>query len=175
MNGMLRTRKIVVFSASIMLFMTSQSSSSVQSKTQRETLSRLEMLSKLDALESEMKQFANYEKDFSEFKKNLSKDSLDSEIADNFYSLSKIGTEQVRSAYVVLYVYSNLSCEADRAKVKGMIQTLLNNYLSRKDGEIQLINGLLSLAKNPALALTGTKLKEDLRAIKSLLESTRLQ
>ena len=126
--------------------------------------------SSLDSLQAKMGRLVNYQNDFIDFAKSQHHDSLEYEVVTSFNVVSNEVFEYVSSTRTLLYIYENLSCDVDRTLAKTMIKKQLNGYLQMLDNDIKTVNIGLSDVKTPAIATSGTQLKEDLREIKMLLE-----
>ena len=144
---------------------------SVQSSAQK-IKSKLDP--KLDIILEKAKRCANYSKDFIDFARSHVDDS-EFEGASKLSTLAGNTYDYISGAYTILQIYDLLSCEADRSKVKPLINIQINLYVSMIESAIVEINSNLAATKMPAIATSGIKFKEDLREVKSLLESIELR
>jgi hypothetical protein len=86
-------------------------------------------------------------------------------------NVSVIIEERPTSLKYTLQIYDTISSKTDRDKVRSLVkeQLALNTYLINYDTD--RVAGMLSFVKVPAIAQTGLKMKDDMRAAKAKLDS----
>lgn len=127
-----------------------------------------------DVLDTRIKRLFDYEQDFIEFTKSNRNNTNEYEIARELVTVARESSDLVDAASSLLFVYDNITSKADRATVSRFIESKLSTYVQMLDLSIKQINLQLSYTKSVGIAASGTRLKEELRDIKSLLESIRL-
>jgi hypothetical protein len=127
------------------------------------------------AIEAKGKRFNNYIRDFLDLGKSYRYGSDEYGVATELYNIADWANESTNSISPLLTIYDSASCESDRAVAGSIIKQRITYYTGRIDLEIKLANSSLSLTTSPALAASGTQLKDDLRGLKELLESIHSQ
>jgi hypothetical protein len=113
--------------------------------------------------------FSNYTHDFQAATKTVKgEEVLTTSFLEN---VSVIIEERLTSLKYTLQIYDTISSKTDRDKVRSLVkeQLALNTYLINYDTE--RVGGMLSFVKVPAIAQTGLKMKDDMRAAKAKLDS----
>jgi hypothetical protein len=119
----------------------------------------------LSALE---KTFSTYSKDFQALEGPLRGDELlEVEFLDDVATTAE---DRLHAANAMLEMYNSVSCRPDREKVKAILKEQLDYYSWQMGNEADRSAGSLQFAKMPAVAQTGLKMKDDLRAAKSKLD-----
>jgi hypothetical protein len=130
--------------------------------------------SSINAINAKEKRLINYGKDFRQFM-NLFKGTPEFKICLNLSKINLTTQDHLGATATLLCIYSLISTEKDRLVIKDFIRIDIDYYITRIGPAIEEINEELSDTKVPAIASTGTRLKEDLWEIKKLLESIRPQ
>jgi hypothetical protein len=130
-----------------------------------------------DFLKKESDRFSNYAEDFTQFGKSQLSESnySEGETASRLLTVATLTNHYSHASWVLLAIYKRLCCNTDRANMKPVIKGELNFYAGQVGIYIDWVNNEISYTKVPAIAVSGTKMKEDMREIKSRLESIELQ
>jgi hypothetical protein len=123
-----------------------------------------------DFLQAKFQRFINYETDFNAFARGS---NLEWEIPIDLSNVAASASEYLLATQAFLQIYDQLSCEADRGKAWPLITQKLGYYAKQIDTSIKTVNRGLSYTKAPAVATSGTQMKEDLREVKAFFESIR--
>jgi hypothetical protein len=120
-------------------------------------------------LSAQVKVFENYFTDFHEMEGPLHGEDL--EEADFLEQTAFDIQERLYASNAMLRMYDNISCKADRAKVKTILKAQLDYSSWRLNEAITRTSGSLSFIKIPALATEGLRMKDDLRAAKDKMDN----
>ncbi len=131
-------------------------------------------ISDLDYIESKMKRLKDYRQDLMDVAKFHKNDLAEYGAVLGVYEAALNVDEYLNSSWSLVYIYSNLSCEIDRAMVASMAKLQIGTYVRKIGTEIGAINSNLSITKTAAIAIAGTRLKDELREIKDRLEAIKL-
>jgi hypothetical protein len=127
--------------------------------------------SNFDRLNVKVKQFGDYERDFLDYTKSHRSDLMEFEISSNLQIVASRTGDLLDAVEALLLIYDYISCDLDRETVRRVIKVQLAHYIKRVDLSISEVNHHLSFTKNPAIATSAARMKEDLRETKDLLES----
>ena len=134
--------------------------------------------SKLDAKITsirELQKRLNYHaKDFIDFSRHNG-NGTEYSISVDLYYMATRAQECLHAANSILQIYDLITCETDRSKIKPLIKMELRDSVRGIEMHVKQVNDNLAFTKVPAVATSGTKLKEDLREAIALLESIELQ
>jgi hypothetical protein len=120
-------------------------------------------------LDSVMKIFSNYSKDFRAVEQPLHGDELSEvEFLDGVASTAE---DRLFAANTMLGMYDAVSCKPDRVKLNPILKKQLDYYSWQMDNEANRTAGSLQFAKTPAVAQMGLRMKDDLRAAKARLDT----
>lgn len=122
-------------------------------------------------LNTKVKLFNDYARDFIEFAKSQHRNTLEYEICFGLQNVAERAADHADSASTSLEIYGNVSCTSDRAKIQPVVRAQLSYYVKQLDSEVSEVNSDLSDTKIPAVATTGIRLKDDLRDLKAILNS----
>jgi hypothetical protein len=128
-----------------------------------------------DALVGKHKRFVEYQQTLNSFGQS----GLGS--ADEFHtamSLTTIATytgDYLASVHTLLEIYGDLSCEEDRARVRPVIERELGFYSQLIEPSIDGANLNIAHTRMPGVAAEGTRMRDDLREVKSIFDSIKLR
>jgi hypothetical protein len=123
-------------------------------------------------LDSQWTAFENYAKDFLQFEESQQAGSIEHENADDLEKLALDTAEFLGATSTLLTVYDDV-CPTDRAKITAIIKLSISHYVQEIDLNIKAVNNNLAYTKVPALAVTGDRMKKDLRDVRERLASLR--
>src|SRR5262249_54828445 len=95
------------------------------------------------------------------------------EIAFNLFNISSIESEYISNIQTMLNIHQQVSCRSDKDIVWLEVKRSRDYYLLLIDNDIKSINLDISTSKSPAIATSGTQLKDDLRDVKTFFQSLR--
>ena len=141
-----------------------------------QSLARTELKSTGDRVVDYSARMYNYADDFQGFEKAQvdSMDKLEILTTDNLSMVAIQTGDFLMAVACLLPVYSNITKGADRRRVKPIIKLLFDHYAEQIGVNVGKVNHWLAYTKSPAIVASATRLKEDLREIKTLLESIDL-
>jgi hypothetical protein len=120
------------------------------------------------------KQFTEYQEDFVHFgKSGIGTDEyhyamdLGNVAGDTANSLGAVNT--------LLEIYGNLSCAEDRANVRPVIGRELGYYSKMIGLSVEEANLVIAHTQMPGVAAEGTRMRDDLRQVKSIFDSIKLR
>lgn len=119
-------------------------------------------------LQAKSRRFINYGTDFAAFARGS---NLEWEIPMDLGNIAASTGDFITAAQAFLDIYDQLSCQADRSKTWSVIKRNLDYYGKQIDNFVKTVNNGLSFTKAPAVATSGTQMKEDLRELKAFFES----
>jgi hypothetical protein len=122
-------------------------------------------------LEAKWHRFQDYAKDLAELSLGHKQDDTEWEAAIDLSTIAQAGLDYITAAMNLLDIHSITSCQMDRDKIWQLIKLDLANYAKMLDMRAQSANTDLSQVRTAAIAVSGTQLKDDLRALKSFFES----
>lgn len=125
----------------------------------------------VDFIQAKIKRFINYQEDFLSLVKPRQSDTGEYVMGLELNSVADRVYLYLSSVNALLYIWDNLSYKPDREKIRWRILFEIREYAKSIDISIKTVNNCLSLTRIPAMANSGTQMKEDLREIKSLFES----
>jgi hypothetical protein len=120
------------------------------------------------------KHFIEYQQDFDHFAKS----GIGTDEYQYAMDLAKVAgeTEQNLSAVnTLLEIYGDLSCEEDRANVRPVIERDLGYYSKMIDLSVEEANLTISQTHMPGVASEGTRMRDDLREVKTIFDSIKLR
>lgn len=120
-----------------------------------------------------MKRLKNYRQDFLDLAKPRNNEFGGAASAKELAEVTLRVDEYLNSTWTLVYIYSNLSCEPDKAMVRSVAKTQVSYYVKTIEIEVRMVNGSLSSTKTHAIAMSGTQLKDDLREIIARLEAIK--
>ena len=113
--------------------------------------------------------FENYNKDFHAMAGPLRGE--DWQVVQELENISLVAEDRIFAASAGLRMYKSVSCEKDRARVRGILKEQLEAYSWLFDKEVTRTAGLLTFAKVPAAAQLGLRMKDDLRVAREKLDA----
>ncbi len=125
----------------------------------------------LDFLLTKSDRFDNYSEDFLALSKSAKGEDWNAPNA--LFSTATAVQDYVFAALSLLTIYENLSCQSDRAMAWAVLKSRLDYYARQIDHHIEAVNIRLSQVRIPAVAASGTQMKEDMRGLKMFFESIR--
>lgn len=160
---MFRVRMLLTICAVILVLIPAQSFSQ-QPKRQRD----------YDFIQAKIKSFEGYQNDFIDFAKPSSSTALNFEIPMSLFRVANLVYYNLYSVRTLLDILNNVSCEPDRAKVRSIVLDTIRFYAKVINVCIDQVNNDISKTKILTVEHSGTRMKEDLREIKTLFESIQL-
>jgi len=127
-------------------------------------------------LHSKEKRFDEYQEDFLSFAKSaMGVGGSEYEAGFDFYTIAAETGERLHAARTLLEIYDDLLCEEDRARIRFRINSELLYYGKEIDLSIQQVNVYIPATKRPGVAAEAIRMKDDLREVKGILDSVKLQ
>jgi len=120
------------------------------------------------------RQLNNYEHDFLSFA-NANKGTDEFQTAIDFINIASKYEDRISAVLDLIDVYDEVTCKPDRSRIKGIIETKIRKYADGIDDDVELLNLGLGITKSPGIAATGTRFKEDLRNLKTVLHAIELK
>lgn len=120
------------------------------------------------------KTFIAYNGDFSSFRKSTRDSLLEHSITVDFGTIGSRTVDRIFAIVDMLEIYDEITGKADRARVKSLLESKLKAHADNIDEDIEMVNINLGGTRMPAIAESGTRMKDDLRSLKSFLYSTKL-
>ena len=120
------------------------------------------------------KHFIEYQQDFLHFGQS----GLGTDEYQNAMDLEKVAEEtgqDLAAVDTLLEIYGDLSCEEDRASVRPVIEKDLGYYSKLTDPSIEGANLNIAHTHMPGVAAEGTRMRDDLREVKSIFDSIKLR
>jgi hypothetical protein len=141
-----------------------------------QSLAQTKLRSTLDRVVDYSSRMKNYADDFEGFQKAQahSMDKLEILTTDNLDMVAIQTFDFLMAVASLVTVYSNITKDADSRRAKPIIKKLFDYYAEQIGVNVGRVNYWLAYTKSPAMAASGTRLKEDLREIKTLIESIDL-
>jgi hypothetical protein len=127
--------------------------------------------SNLEFLVAKSHRFLSYEDDFVAFAHNAKGD--DKRTTFELFDAASSVHQFVFAAGSLLNIYDSLSCRSDRESAWAIIRTAFDHYARQTENHIKTVNSRLSYVKVPAVAASGTQMKEDMRELKAFFETVR--
>ncbi len=126
-----------------------------------------------DYLQTKNRRFIDYQNDFKTLMQSAQECREIISIAD-LYERAETAAYSCLAARTLLYIYDEAQCQkTERAIMWPLIKGDLEWYAGHLDNAINAVNSDLVSAKNPAVAASGTRMKDDLRELKTFFESVR--
>jgi len=125
-------------------------------------------------LRAKSRRFIDYQRDFLSFARE-SKGGDDWAIPSNLHTAASTISEYLFATRSFLEIYDHLSCPSDRANARSILRREFAYYAKQIDGYVDTVNLGLSYTRAPAVATSGTQMKEDLRELKAFFEAVTLK
>src|ERR1700730_13547190 len=110
-----------------------------------------------------MQRFVNYSRDFVTFAKS----GDDYEVAMDLHTTASETGDYLSAVDTLLEIYSDLSCEDDRSRIQPQIIKDVDLYVSLVENLIERANLDIAHTKMPGIAAEGTRMRDELREVKS--------
>jgi hypothetical protein len=120
------------------------------------------------------KRFIEYQQDFLHFGQS----GLGTDEYQYAMDLEKVAEEtgqNLAATDTLLEIYGDLSCEEDRARVGPVIEKDLGYYSKLTDPSIEGANLIIAHTQKPGVAAEATRMRDDLREVKSVFDSIKLR
>lgn len=91
------------------------------------------------------------------------------------YNTSSLVADYILTLQTLLVLHYKVTCTSDRTQVWETVKSQSDYYAKRVDHFIDEVNLGLAHSTVPAVAASGTQLKQDLRELKGFLESLQLK
>jgi hypothetical protein len=121
------------------------------------------------------KRFGDYQKTFVEFAQSNEGSMAEYEVAMDLQATSTITGDYLMAVGTLLEIYGDLSCEEDRAKVRPTIEREIAYYSKQIEPSITGANLSIAHTHMPGVAAEGTRMRDDLREIKSIFDSIKIR
>ncbi len=123
---------------------------------------------------AEHKHFVEYQQDFVSFgQSSLGTDEY--QIAMDLEKVALETSQNLSAVHTLLEIYSDLSCEEDRASVRPVIEKELGYYSKEIELSIEGANINIAHTQKPGVAAEGTHMRDRLREVKSIFDSIKLR
>lgn len=124
---------------------------------------------------AKLKHFVDYQRDFVHFAQSGLGSPDEYEVASDLGLEATQTVDYLNAVQTLLEVYADLSCEEDRARIRPVIERELGFYSKQMDPLIQEANLGIAHTKMPGVAAEGTRMRDDLREVKSTFDSIKLR
>lgn len=142
-------------------------------KSDSPVFAQKESPSSYDLLRAEVERFNNYGQDFLDFAKSSS--DLEWQYAMELQRISGETADRLDAASMLLKIDDALSCQEDREKIRPIIQSQIGYYRELTDQWIGGANVDIAATKQPGVAAEAARMRDDLREIKTILDSIKLR
>ncbi len=119
-------------------------------------------------LSTRKKNLNTQSEDMGSIAKSLSGVDLDNALAIDDHALQ--GEMYLDAIYWFVVMYDRLQCDEDKNLAKAVLQNRLGFYSYMLDMAVGQTNGSLGLARVPAVAQQGQRIRDELRAAKAKLD-----
>lgn len=119
------------------------------------------------------KRFAEYQQDFVQFARASSGDEY--EVAMDLSTIAAQAGDYMNAVLTLLNIYDDVSCKEDQEKIRPVIEADVRFYSKNLEVFTQEANLGIAHTKMPGVAAEGTRMRDDLREAKSILDSIKLQ
>jgi len=127
-----------------------------------------------DLLDAKKKSFHDYDTDFIAYAKAAGS-GLESEIGSDLEENASHAEDYLEVLSSELFIYDHLRSEKDRAMTKPFLLAHISLYSRLLNNFAQETGNDISHTTNQSLAAEATRMREDLRAARDILDSIRLQ
>lgn len=127
----------------------------------------------LDYIEVKQKRLNEYQRDFLDFSTSHKRDIEERGLLLQLAGVASTAQTYLDSIWNLVYINNNLSCKSDKAMVASLAEFQIKHYIKTLALEISTVNNNISFTKIPAVATSGTQLKDDLREIIAKLEAIK--
>lgn len=145
------------------LLITTTAASAQQSKSKAD----------LEYIETKKKRLNEYQKDFLDFYSTHKRDLEERNLLLELAGVASNAHTYLDSIWNLIYIYNNLSCKPDKSMVASLAEFQIKDHIKMLALEISTVNNNISFTKIPAVATSGTQLKDDLREIITKLEAIK--
>lgn len=129
-----------------------------------------------DQLSAMEKRFVAYGQDFLDFAKAASDAPGDElEIAADLQTVGGETADKLYAARTLMQIYSAMSCAEDRPIVRPFVERDLHYYSQQIEISIKEANLYIASTKRPGVAAEASRMRDDLREVKSALDSMKLR
>src|SRR5258708_38044069 len=97
------------------------------------------------------------------------------EVAMNLEATSSTATDYLAAVGTLLEIYSDLSCEEDRAAIRPVIKREIGFYSMQIEPSINEANLSIAHTHMPGVAAEAIHMRDDLREVKSIFDSVELR
>ncbi|HEV1994606.1 MAG TPA: hypothetical protein VGR03_09765 [Candidatus Acidoferrum sp.] len=126
-----------------------------------------------EAVHAKHKRFVEYHQTFNSFAQSgLGSDEF--HVAMSLTTIASRTGDYLWSVHILLEIYGGLSCEEDRARVRPIIERELNFYSKLIEVFVDEANLNIAHTHMPGVAAEGTRMRDDLRGVKSIFDSIKL-
>jgi hypothetical protein len=93
----------------------------------------------------------------------------------NLEATSNTIADYMSAVGTLLEIYSDLSCEEDRIKIRVVVEKEVSYYAKQITPLVDGANLSIAHTRMPGVAAEGTRMRDDLREVKSILDSVKLR
>jgi hypothetical protein len=141
----------------------------------RSMLAQLQPASSSYFPEAKQKHFRDYQKDFLDFEKSAQNSTVELAVANDLQTAARETQTSIDTASLLIQIYENLSCSEDRTRTKLVLYTQFAAYSKELDLAVSQTNYKISFIQRPGVAAEATRMRDELREVKSILDSIKLQ
>ena len=123
---------------------------------------------------AKLKRFADYQQDFVHFARSGSGSTDEYEVAMDLNTAASQTGDYLSAVDTLLEIYAELSCEEDRTRIQPAIERDLVLYSKEMEPLIEGANIGIAHTKMPGVAAEGTRMRDDLREVKSTFDPIKL-
>jgi hypothetical protein len=127
-----------------------------------------------DFLDVQAKKMIDHSEDFLAFAKSKRDNPSEWQICYNLHAASLQTADYLDTISSLIYVYSNISRKTDRLVVRPFIQKKVKLITEQISLSVKQVNNEVVYTNNPAVAASGTRLREDLRKVIEYLHDFHL-
>lgn len=120
---------------------------------------------------AKLKRFAEYQQDFLHFAESGSGSTPEYEVSTDLHTAASQTGDYLAAVQTLLEIYADLSCNEDRVRIRPVIERELGFYSKQIEPLIKQANLGIAHTTMPGVAAEGTRMRDDLRDVKSILDS----
>jgi hypothetical protein len=133
------------------------------------------LLSSIDFLDIQAKEMLDHEEDFGACARSNKSDTAKWEVCNSLLTIASDSYNSIDAVSSLLHVYSLISSKSDRSAVRPFIQKKIEVATRLLSLNVKSVNLELAQTHSSAIALSGARLKEDLRKTMSHLNDFNLR
>jgi hypothetical protein len=128
-----------------------------------------------DIISAKHKRFIEYQKTFLNFAQSNLGSNDEYEVATSLQTTATATSDHLNSVQTLLEIYGDLSCHEDRARIQQVINRELAFYSELTGSWIDSTNLNIAHTRLPGVATESTRMRDDLREVKSIFEAIKFR